>query len=183
MNIGHWLGQWRNWERHLSIAHFYGEHCTLLYGKLLCSTLYTSILDGAHFDKANFTHIYFEIHKYLDLSQAHCTLPSSKLNTFLQHTAYSLTFSTKHVMFNRPGVAGAVLQTPASLIKSVAQSSFSSKSSKHHNSQTVWPRELTFWENVHPTQYVMCHLSHVTCHLSCVTCHLSHVTSIFCLVF
>ena len=54
--------------------------------------------------------------------------------------------------------------------------SFSSKSSMHHNSQTVRARELKFWENVHPTPCVMCHVSCVMCHVSCVTCHVSHVT-------
>ena len=78
-----------------------------------------------------------------------------------------------YFIFNRPGVAGAVLQTASSLIKWVSQSSFSSRYSQHHDSQTVRARELKFWENVHPTPCVMCHLSHVTCHISPVTCHLS----------
>ena len=84
---------------------------------------------------------------------------------------------------NRPGVAGAVLQTPSSFIHSVSQWSFSSESSKYHKSQTVRARELTFGENVHPPQHVTCHVSRVTCqvsritcHVSCVTCHVSHVT-------
>ena len=49
-------------------------------------------------------------------------------------------------------------------------------SSKHCQSQTGRARELKFWENLHPTQCVLCHVSHVMCHLSHVTCHLSHVT-------
>ena len=36
--------------------------------------------------------------------------------------------------------------------------------------------QLTFWENVHPSPCVICHVSHVSFHVSCVTCHLSHVT-------
>ena len=42
--------------------------------------------------------------------------------------------------------------------------------------QTVRARELKFWENVHPPQRVMCHVSCVMCHVSHVTCHVSHVT-------
>ena len=56
------------------------------------------------------------------------------------------------------------------------QSSFSSRSSQHHKSQMVGARKLTFWENVHGTPCVMCHLQRVTCHLSLVTCHLLHFT-------
>ena len=73
---------------------------------------------------------------------------------------------------NRPGVAGAVLQTPSTFINS----SCSSQSSKHCLSQTVKARELKFWENVHPPPFVKCHMSHVTCHMSCVRCHVSDVT-------
>ena len=61
--------------------------------------------------------------------------------------------------FNRPGVAGAVLQTLPLPIKSVGQSSFSSKSSKHHNSKTVKPRELKFWDNVQSPPGVRCQVS------------------------
>ena len=66
----------------------------------------------------------------------------------------------------------------------VSQSASSSKSSKHHNCQTVRARKLKCWENVHPCHMscitchlsiVIRHLSHVTCHLTPVTCHLSHV--------
>ena len=49
---------------------------------------------------------------------------------------------------------------------------FSSQSSKHLNSQTVWARDLKFSENV---QLCLC----VTCHISRVKYHLSHVTFIF----
>ena len=91
------------------------------------------------------------------------------------------------LVFNRPGVAGAVLQTPLSLIESVSQFvsqwAFSSKSSKYCKSQSGRARELPFWENVYPPQHVTCHMSCVTCHMSHVTCnkshfmcHVSHVT-------
>ena len=68
-------------------------------------------------------------------------------------------------LFNRPGVAGAVLQSSLSLIHWLSESSFSSKSSKFHKSQTRRARE-----NVHPNNmsHVMCHMSHVTCHVSSV---------------
>ena len=64
---------------------------------------------------------------------------------------------------NRPGVAGAVLQTHSSL----RRSSFSSKSSEHLHSQTVRAREIQFWEKDHlPPPPVTCHVSHVGCHVS-----------------
>ena len=90
-------------------------------------------------------------------------------------------------IINRPGVAGAVLQTPPSLIDSsihplwkYLQTIITSK-----------PLELGTW-NVDTmftipyvshmsrvmchVSHVTCHVSHVTCHMSCVTCHVSHVT-------
>ena len=57
----------------------------------------------------------------------------------------------------------------------LSQCSFSSQSSRHHKSQIVRARELNFWENVHPSPCVTCHMSHVMCYMSCVTCHVSHV--------
>ena len=48
------------------------------------------------------------------------------------------------MIFNRPGVAGAVLQTPSSLIDSVSESAFSSQSSRYHKSQSRRARELKF---------------------------------------
>ena len=47
-------------------------------------------------------------------------------------------------IINRPGVAGAVLQTPSSLIHSLSQNSFSYRYSKHHKSQALRGRELKF---------------------------------------
>jgi hypothetical protein len=44
-------------------------------------------------------------------------------------------------------------------------------SSKHCQSQTERARELKFWENVHPTLCVTCHVSRVTCQMSPVKCH------------
>ena len=48
------------------------------------------------------------------------------------------------IIINRPGVAGAVLQTPPWLTNSVGQSSFVEISSNHHNFQTVRARDLRF---------------------------------------
>ena len=74
-------------------------------------------------------------------------------------------------LFNRPGVAGAVLQTPLWLSDKFIQSSFPSKSSTHHYSQTVRAGEFTFWENVHPTPHVTYPVSHAICHMSHVKCY------------
>ena len=80
-------------------------------------------------------------------------------------------------VFNRPSVAGDVLQTPWSfIIRSVTVSPLSSKSSKYYNFQTVRARELKCWEKIYHPLCVTCHMSHVMGHTSCVTCHVSHVT-------
>ena len=60
--------------------------------------------------------------------------------------------------FNRPGVAGAVLQSPLSFINSL------SEIFKECSSHTICH-----------VSCVMCHMSRVMFHLSHVTCHLSHV--------
>ena len=87
-----------------------------------------------------------------------------------------------YYLINRPGEAGAVLQTPllliemiSSLINWVTESSFVKISSKHLHSQTFRDMDLTFWESVHLTQRVTCHMSCVMCHVSCVMCHVSCV--------
>ena len=85
-----------------------------------------------------------------------------------------------HLHFNpvisRPGVAGAVLKTPSSLIDWLSDSSFSSKSSRHLYSKSY---ELGTWNCSPPSKchisHVMFHVSHVTCHVSRVTYHMSHV--------
>ena len=64
---------------------------------------------------------------------------------------------------NRPGVPGAVLQTASSSTEQVSEWSFSARSSKQQNTQTVRTRELNFWENVYPTPCVTCHLSPALC--------------------
>ena len=68
------------------------------------------------------------------------------------------------------------ISTKDELINQLIDWSFVELSSEHHNSQTVWPRDLKFLHNVHHPICVMCHVSHVTCHMSCVTCHVSCVT-------
>ena len=82
--------------------------------------------------------------------------------------------STRNQLFNRPGVTGAVLQTPLSLIISFIESYFSSKSSEYHKLQTIRARELQFERMLTP-QHVTCHMSHAPCYVSHVTCHLLHV--------
>ena len=59
------------------------------------------------------------------------------------------------LMFKRPGVAGAVLQTPLSLTESFSHSSLE----EHLHSKFVRARERKF----------------TSPHLSCVTCPMSHV--------
>ena len=90
------------------------------------------------------------------------------------------------MFFNRPGVAGAVLQTAWSF-NQVTNRWFVEINSKHCQSQTRRARELKFWENVHPTLCGMHHVSHVTCHESCVTSHvppvLRHVSPVSCQKF
>ena len=53
------------------------------------------------------------------------------------------------------------------IIPWLSHPTFSSKSSKHHKSQTVRARDLTFLHNVHHLTHVMCHMSSVMCQFSC----------------
>ena len=53
-------------------------------------------------------------------------------------------FIHQHIVFNRPGVAGAVLQSPPSLIKTLIKSWFVEIYSKYCYSQTIRARELKF---------------------------------------
>ena len=81
-------------------------------------------------------------------------------------------------IINRPGVAGAVLQTPSLLINSFVNSSSVEISSKHCLARTVRPRDLIFLENVNPPLCVMCQVSDVMCQMLCVMCYVSQVTII-----
>ena len=79
-------------------------------------------------------------------------------------------------MFTRPGEAGALSQTPLSLIKTLSQSSLVKISSSKLHSQKVRAREMTFLKKVHLPPPVMCQMACVICHVSCVSCHVSCVT-------
>ena len=87
--------------------------------------------------------------------------------TFVYFFNYNLFFKVrrKSLLLKRPGVAGTVLQTFLWLIDWLTNSSFSSKSSRHLHSKTVWARDLKCWENVHLPPHVTCHVSHVMCHM------------------
>ena len=71
-----------------------------------------------------------------------------------------MTVNLVSLVVQRPGVAGAVLQTPALLTDSLNGSSFSTKSSEYLHYQTVRARELKFRQNVPFTSPLMCHMLH-----------------------
>ena len=76
-------------------------------------------------------------------------------------------------IFNRPGVAGAVLQTASSLIHSVILFLQTFKTSLHPKCESLGAeilRECSPPQTCHMS-LVTCHVSRVTCHMSCVTCH------------
>ena len=77
-------------------------------------------------------------------------------------------------IFNRPDIAGAVLQTPLSFIYYLSH--FFSPNLQ--NIITYQPLELTFLEKVHPPPHthVTCHVSSVMDQVSRVTFHVSPVT-------
>ena len=95
-----------------------------------------------------------------------------------QLSATAIIFYT--TIINRPGVAGAVVQTALSFIKWLSepfppdiQNIIASK-----------PLELESWNfdrmfTPYHVSCVMCHVSRVTCHMAPVTCHLSPVTCFF----
>ena len=88
------------------------------------------------------------------------------------------TFCKLSYVFNRPGVAGAVLQSPSWFIIWLihwATDPLIKIFSNYSQSQTGRARELKCWENVRPTLCVMCNASRVLCHVSPVTCHMSCV--------
>ena len=93
----------------------------------------------------------------------------SAWSTFLYLYVY-----TDKIIINRTGVAGAVLQTTASLTDWTSHLTFSSQSSKHHISQAIRARNLKFLHKAHYLSHVINHMSHVTCYLSGVTCHMSY---------
>ena len=118
------------------------------------------------------------LHKLnIDLTQAQTALKhpriSLKVKTF--QLALSLLIqcqvSFRNLLFITPSGAGAVLKQPLSLINKFGRCSFSSRSSKHHKSQTVSARGLTSFL-IEWSRHTMCKDS---CHLSRVMCQLSHV--------
>ena len=52
--------------------------------------------------------------------------------------------------------------------------------SQYLHTQSIWARQMTFWENVHLPP-------HVTCHKSCVLCpvshHISQMSCVTCIIF
>ena len=73
----------------------------------------------------------------------------------------------------RPGVAGAVLQTPPSLIDTLTYKSwFVEISSTLCNSWPDKDRDYKCWHKVPDLLRVMCHMSHFLCYMSPVTCQL-----------
>ena len=89
-------------------------------------------------------------------------------------------------IINRPGVAGAVLQsTPLFYIDSLIKLPFCSESSWHMAqciSRSVRAGELKFLENFHPPLCITCHVSHDMCHMLGVICQVSSGTLFFLLV-
>ena len=89
-----------------------------------------------------------------------------------------LTTGQPHLV-NRPGVAGAVLQSPPLLIDSLTDwlsDPLVQISSNHCQSQTGKERTEILREC---SSHTMCNVSYVTCHLPCVPCHVSPVTCNF----
>ena len=85
------------------------------------------------------------------------------------------------MLINRPGVAGAVLQTALWFIKWVSEWVSQPFPPDIQNIIASKPLELESWYfdrmfTPHHVSCVTCHMSHVTCHVSPVTCHLSPVT-------
>ena len=77
-------------------------------------------------------------------------------------------------IFNRPGVAGAVLKSPLLLINSFSQSVSHPFPPNLQDTFTSKPYELGTWN--FERMFTSLNVSDVTCHLSCVTCQMSHVT-------
>ena len=72
-------------------------------------------------------------------------------------------------VFNRPGVAGAVLQTPTSVWSFILFLPIF-KTSLLQNRMSSGPEILR--QKSPPS---MCHMSHIPRHMSCVSCHVSYV--------
>ena len=70
----------------------------------------------------------------------------------------------RRLITNRPGVAGAVLQTPLLLNYLATKSSVVIISSKYNHSQTERARDLKFWDNVHHPMCVRWQVSVIMCY-------------------
>ena len=79
-------------------------------------------------------------------------------------------------LINIPSVAGAVPQSPLFLIIYWFLNLLILWFRIFQKMSIPRARELTFWENVHPSPSGTSHMSHVMCHMSHVICQASHVT-------
>ena len=103
--------------------------------------------------------VVFQIEWIIDCIKTISTSGVENINLFYDN---SNSLTKQYTDINRPDVAGAVLQSPLSLIDSFIDSSIqksvSSKPPKHHYTQKIRVRELRFWKNVHPQPCVTCHM-------------------------
>ena len=83
-----------------------------------------------------------KLNNYECLNTSQVLIKQSNSNNNKNHNTTLMRALRGCSVINRPGVAGAVLQTSLSLIDSLSQRSFSSKPSKHHYTQTVTAREF-----------------------------------------
>ena len=107
------------------------------------------------------------------------------LTPFFQGFSFFCNFCAWPI-FNKPGEAGAVLQTPLSFIHSLTQLVSQSVILCENIFKTpLIPNRESYGAEIlregspSPTCHVSCvtcHMSHVMCHMSRVTCHVSPVT-------
>ena len=109
-----------------------------------------------------FIFIYF----HFLINEAEISRPGQRQRMLYKHLCHSL------IIINRPGVAGAVLKSPLSLIDLLVEPSFSLNifQTLLIPNQKSWNFERMFIP--HYVSCVMCHMSHVTCHLLQVTYHM-----------
>ena len=129
-----------------------------------------------------------ELKKHLDCDHmcGFCIQKCKITNTFFSPKS-NIFWSSILDIFNRPGVAGVVQQTPPWFIDKLIQLLMLFLQI-FKTSNTPNPLELGGW-NLYTmfitscVSCVICHMSHITCllwhvmcHMSCVTCHKSCVT-------
>jgi hypothetical protein len=98
---------------------------------------------------------------------------NSNLSNFKKNTESLIWFLSEHVVesiFNRPGVAGAVLQSASLLIHSLSQPFLPNLQNIINHKK----EKLGSWN--FEEMFTSPNMSLVTCHVSCVMCHVSHVT-------